>query len=64
MLNLLSTLVRGAAARAAEDLHDQHAFLILEPARAAAPRTRVERRLSIVGSGSVNVVHEGTFPQL
>lgn len=30
MLNLLSTLVRGAAARAAEDLHDQHAFLILE----------------------------------
>ncbi|KMO31844.1 phage-shock protein [Methylobacterium variabile] len=30
MLNILSTLVRGAAARAAEDLHDQHAFLILE----------------------------------
>ena len=30
MLNLISTLVRGAAARAAEDLHDRHAFLILE----------------------------------
>ncbi|TGD97163.1 PspA/IM30 family protein [Methylobacterium nonmethylotrophicum] len=30
MLNLLSTLVRGAAARAAEDFQDQHAFLILE----------------------------------
>ena len=30
MLTILSTLVRGAAARAAEDLHDQHAFLILE----------------------------------
>ncbi|OAS24627.1 PspA/IM30 family protein [Methylobacterium platani] len=30
MLTLLSTLVRGTAARAVEDLHDQHAFLILE----------------------------------
>ena len=57
MLNILSTLVRGAAARAAEDLHDQHAFLILEQQiliNITGSKTGQVNGLSVISLGDIS----------